>query len=132
MPCYVKPQVFALQALRQHAADSDVSVTAAALGTLSRVACACARLHLRDEILASPDVVLSIMLLEDGMEAQVGMLHWSAPCLSWKRSTLCRTDCNTLTVTPACISYMLSDMHRNSRREVVLWCQGIQATLALH
>ena len=60
-----------MQALRQHAAGSDVPVTAAALGTLTRVASACARLHLRSEILTTPDVVLSILLLEDNLELQV-------------------------------------------------------------
>ena len=60
-----------MQALRQHAAGSDVPVTAAALGTLTRVASACARLHLRDEVLTTPDVVLSILLLEDNLELQV-------------------------------------------------------------
>lgn len=60
-----------MQALRQHAAGSDVPVTAAALGTLTRVASACARLHLRSEILTTPDVVLSILLLEDSLELQV-------------------------------------------------------------
>lgn len=59
------------QALRQHAADSDVTVTAAVLGTLSRVASACARLHLRKEVLATPDVALSIMLLEESFQQQV-------------------------------------------------------------
>ena len=59
------------QALCQHAADSDVAVTAAVLGTLSRVASACARLHLRDEVLATPDIVLSIMLLEESFRHQV-------------------------------------------------------------
>ena len=59
------------QALRQHAAESDIAITAAVLGTLSRAASACARLHLRDEILASPDVVLSILLLEESFQHQV-------------------------------------------------------------
>lgn len=60
-----------MQALRQQAADSDVTVTAAVLGTLSRLSSACARLHLRDEILATPDVVVSIMLLEESFQHQV-------------------------------------------------------------
>ena len=59
------------QALCQHAADTDVTVTAAVLGTLSRVAAACARLHLRDEVLAAPDAALSIMLLEESFRHQV-------------------------------------------------------------
>lgn len=62
-----------VQALRQHAAESDVLVTAAALSTLTRVASACACLHLRSEILATPDVVLSIMLLEESFKHQVIM-----------------------------------------------------------
>ena len=60
-----------LQALRQHTDNSDSAVTAAALGTLSRVASACARLHMRGEVLATPDVVLSILLFEESMEHQV-------------------------------------------------------------
>ena len=60
-----------LQALRQHTADSDSAITAAALGTLSRVASACARLHMRGEVLAAPDVALSILLFEESMEHQV-------------------------------------------------------------
>ena len=59
-----------LQALGQHTADSDSAITAAALGTLSRVASACARLHMRGEVLAAPDV-LSILLFEESMEHQV-------------------------------------------------------------
>ena len=60
-----------LQALRQHTDDSDRAVTAAAMGTLSRVASACARLHMREEVLATPDIVLSILLFEESMEHQV-------------------------------------------------------------
>ena len=60
-----------LQALRQHTADADSAVTAAALSMLSRVASACARLHMRGEIQATPDVVLSILLFEESMEHQV-------------------------------------------------------------
>lgn len=60
-----------LQALRQHTADSDSAVTAAALGMLSRVASASARLHMRGKVLAVPDVVLSILLFEESMEHQV-------------------------------------------------------------
>jgi hypothetical protein len=44
---------------------------AATLSTLTRVASASARLHLRSDILTTPDVVLSILLLEDSLELQV-------------------------------------------------------------
>ena len=77
-----------LQALRQHTADSDSTVTAAALGTLARVALACARLHMRAEVLAAPDVVLSILLFEESMEHQVLAARWHActlhvqPCIA--------------------------------------------------
>ena len=60
-----------LQALRQHTDDSDSAITTAALDTLSRVASACARLHMRGEVLATPDVVLSVLLFEESMEHQV-------------------------------------------------------------
>ena len=50
------------QAIRQH--DEGGSVSTALLATLARTASACARLHLRDTVLAMPDAVLAIMLLE--------------------------------------------------------------------
>ena len=70
-PCSSHWWTLLIQALRQHTADTDITVTAATLGTLSRVASACARLHLRDVVLATPDVVLSIMLLEESFQHQV-------------------------------------------------------------
>ena len=73
------------QALRQYAADSDVPVTTALLGTLSRMASASARLHLRDEVLATPDVVLSILLLEESLQHQVmrqACLQCSPACMA--------------------------------------------------
>ena len=66
-----------VQALRQQ--DEGGSANAATLATLARTAAACARLHLRDIILALPDATLAIMLLEASDAAKAR----ASPPMQW-------------------------------------------------
>jgi hypothetical protein len=57
-----------VQVLRQ----GSTGTSAAVLGRLARLAGACARLHLRDTVLAMPDVVLAVAMFECSGAVMVG------------------------------------------------------------
>jgi len=81
----------AMQVLRQHAADADVPVTAAARSTLTCVECAYAESPLSDKV-RRPSQLCSSGCTDSAKTGPPSISMWCRRCVSMQRSLLCSSQ----------------------------------------
>lgn len=98
MPCITPEAMMMIQRyyalLRQQGqgygqAASLVDAGTHTVASLLRMATACARLHLRNDVMTMPDAVLAIYLLQESMRAKVVFTLYSTTGCSWLSTESC-------------------------------------------